>query len=237
MALFVCNYNNMLLGYDYYEYLLSAIPPSKLLYVVDTDDFVVEKIKASDLQKVWRDDLDFVNIRLDDVTNELYLTESDIDFSDYIISDNDFVFGNNNYSIQFRDDIIIIVANKKKYNLVNRRYDYAGHPEDSNEFDESDWWYNSIIVNNMHICDIMGGHSCEGTEFNISYAFRTKKYFVVRAVRLVDGEPTAISFVFRGSELVDVYASGANADVFELRDFKPSDTVFQTKSKIAKEPY
>lgn len=83
----------------------------------------------------------------------------------------------------------------------------------------------------------MGGHSCEGTEFGVSYAFRTKKYFVVRFVRLVDGEPTAVSFVFRGSELVDVYASGANANVFELRDFKPSDTLFQTKSKISKEPY
>lgn len=78
----------------------------------------------------------------------------------------------------------------------------------------------------------MGGHDCEGTEFNISYAFKTKKYFIVRAVRLV-----AVSFIFRGSKLVDVYASGVNADLFELKDFKPSDVLFQTKSKVKGEPY
>lgn len=41
----------------------------------------------------------------------------------------------------------------------------------------------------------------------------------------------------RGSNLVDVYSSGENEEVFELDDFEPIDAIFQTKSKIKGEPY
>lgn len=43
--------------------------------------------------------------------------------------------------------------------------------------------------------------------------------------------------MLRGSNLVDVYSSGENEEVFELDDFEPIDTIFQTKSKIKGEPY
>lgn len=235
MALFLCNYENMLFGYDdYYMHLSEIIPLSKTLYIVDTDDWVMEKIKAEDLLKTWKADFDISNVI--QYPDALGISEDSVDFSDYAIG-RDTILGNSEYSISFSKDKIIITARRKNYSIVNKRYDYAGHPEGSKEFDESDWWYNSIIINNVHICDIMGGHDCEGTEFNISYAFKTKKYFIVRAVRLVDDDVVAVSFIFRGNKLVDVYASGVNADLFELKDFKPSDVLFQTKSKIKGEPY
>lgn len=219
---------------DYYMHFSEVITLSETLYIVDTDDWVMEKIKAEDLSRTWRANFDISNVA--QYPDALGISEDDIDFSDYAIGE-DTVLGNSEYSIFLSKDKIVITARGKDYSIFNKRYDYAGHPEGSKEFDESDWWYNSIIINNMHICDIMGGCSCEGTAFSISYAFKTKKYFVVRAVRLVDGDAVAVSLIFRGSDLVDVYASGANADLFELRDFKPSDVLFQTKSKVKGEPY
>lgn len=84
-----------------------------------------------------------------------------------------------------------------------------------------------LYVNDKQVGIVKGGYICESYGFDVSYAFRTKKYFIVR-----DGYAVAVSLVFRGSELVDIFSSGVNKDAFE-----PSDILFQTKSKIKGECY
>ena len=237
MSLFVCNYNNMLFGYDYYSTCLETIEPDKVLYVVDTDDWKVDKIKCSDLKNVWSNSLDFVNIALDNNSNELYFVEDNIDFMEYAYnSDSAFCMLNQDYSISFKDSSIEIDTLGITHKVSYKRWDYNGNNDLCENFDEESW-YTSILIDNKQVGIINGGHSCEGNEFNISYAFRTKKYFVIRLVRLIDGEPTSVTLVIRGSTIVDIYSSGANADLFELKNFKPTDTTFQTKSKIKGEPY
>lgn len=43
MALFACNYDNMLFGSNYYRVCLQTIEPDEVLYIVDTEDWIVEK--------------------------------------------------------------------------------------------------------------------------------------------------------------------------------------------------
>lgn len=77
----------------------------------------------------------------------------------------------------------------------------------------------------------------ESASVNIAYAFKIKELFVVRLACLFEDEPVPVTLVFRGSTLINVYSSGENEEVFELDDFEPIDTIFQTKSKIKGEPY
>ena len=126
----------MLFGYDdYYMHLSEIIPLSKTLYIVDTDDWVMEKIKAEDLSKTWKADFDISNVI--QYPDALGISEDYVDFSDYAIG-RDTTLGNSEYSISFSKDKIIITARGKNYSIVNKRYDYAGHPEGSTEFDESE---------------------------------------------------------------------------------------------------
>lgn len=82
-------------------------------------------------------------------------------------------------------------------------------------------------MNGKQVGIVKGGYICESCVFDVSYAFRTKKYFIVRFIRSIDGYAVAVSLVFRGSE----------KDAFELTGFEPSAALFQTKSKIKGEHY
>lgn len=236
MALFACNYDNMLFGSDYFRVCLQTIEPDEILYIVDTDDWVVEKITAKELKDLVRDGLDIVNIAYDTDKDELYFVEDDIDFLEYVsTSTSAFCITDKDYKITYRDNTRII-AKGRVYNISSRRFDYNDNDDLSKNFNEESW-YTSISVDDKQVGIIEGGFLCEGFEFGISYAFRTKKYFVVRFINSIDGDAVAVTMVFRGSKLVDIYASGINKGAFRLRDFKPSDTLFQTKSKIKGEPY
>lgn len=236
MALFACNYDNMLFGSDYFRVCLQTIEPDEILYIVDTDDWIVEKITAKELKDSVRDDLGIVNIAYDTDKDELYFVEDDIDFLEYASTSTcDFCLADKDYKITYGDNIRII-AKGKVYNISSKRFDYNGNDDLSKNFNEESW-YTSISVNDKQVGIIEGGFLCEGFEFGISYAFRTKKYFVVRFINSIDGDAVAITMVFEGSKLVDIYASGINKGAFRLRNFKPSDTLFQTKSKIKGEPY
>ena len=236
MALFACNYDNMLFGSDYFRVCLQTIEPDEILYIVDTDDWVVEKITAKELKDLVRDGLDIVNIAYDTDKDELYFVEDDIDFLEYVsTSTSAFCITDKDYKITYGDNTRII-AKGRVYNISSRRFDYNDNDDLSKNFNEESW-YTSIQVNGKQVGIIEGGFLCEGFEFGISYAFRTKKYFVVRFINSIDGDAVAVTMVFRGSKLVDIYASGINKGAFRLRDFKPSDTLFQTKSKIKGEPY
>lgn len=236
MALFACNYDNMLFGGDYFRVCLQTIEPDEILYIVDTDDWVVEKITAKELKDLVRDDLDIVNIAYDTDKDELYFVEDDIDFLEYVsTSTSAFCITDKDYKITYGDNTRII-AKGRVYNISSRRFDYNDNDDLSKNFNEESW-YTSIQVNGKQVGIIEGGFLCEGFEFGVSYAFRTKKYFVVRFINSIDGDAVAVTMVFGGSKLVDIYASGINKGAFRLRDFKPSDTLFQTKSKIKGEPY
>lgn len=124
----------------------------------------------------------------------------------------------------------------KTYTVSYKRVDYNGNTDKSNAFNEESW-YVPIYVNGKQVGIVKGGYICESCGFDVSYAFRTKKYFIVRFINSIDGDAVAMSMVFMGSKLVDIYASGTNKDAFKLKEFKPSDTLFQTKSKIKGEHY
>ena len=236
MALFACNYDNMLFDSDYFRVCLQTIESDEILYIVDTDDWVVEKITAKELKDLVRDGLDIVNIAYDTDKDELYFVEDDIDFLEYVsTSTSAFCITDKDYKITYGDNTRII-AKGRVYNISSRRFDYNDNDDLSKNFNEESW-YTSIQVNGKQVGIIEGGFLCEGFEFGVSYAFRTKKYFVVRFINSIDGDAVAVTMVFGGSKLVDIYASGINKGAFRLRDFKPSDTLFQTKSKIKGEPY
>lgn len=235
MALFACNYGNMLFGSNYYRVCLQTIEPDEVLYIVDTDDWIVEKITGEGLKKVWSNDLGIVNIAYDADKDELYFVEDNIDFYEYSSVDSSFCIRNKDYKIAFGSDTRIMVKGKT-YTVSYKRVDYNGNTDKSNAFNEESW-YIPIYVNDKQVCIVKGGYICEGFEFGVSYAFRTKKYFIVRFINSIDGDAVAVSMVFGGSKLVDIYASGINKGAFRLKDFKPSDTLFQTKSKIKGECY
>lgn len=235
MALFACNYDNMLFGSSYYSSCLVDILPDDDLYIVDTNDWIVEKITGEGLKNVWSNDLGIVNIAYDTDKDELYFVEDNIDFYEYSSVDSSFCLRNKDYKIAFGSDTRII-AKGRTYTVSYKRVDYNGNTDNSNAFNEESW-YVSIYVNGKQVGIIKGGYLCESCDFGVSYAFRTKKYFVVRFFNSIDGDAVAVSIVFRGSELVDIFSSGANKDAFELTDFEPSDTLFQTKSKIKGEHY
>ena len=235
MALFACNYDNMLFGSNYYRVCLQTIEPDEVLYIVDTDDWVVEEITAKELKSVWSNDLDIVNIAYDTDKDELYFVEDNIDFYEYSSVDSSFCLRNKDYKIAFGSDIRITVKGRT-YTVSYKRVDYNGNTDNSNAFNEESW-YVPIYVNGKQVGIIKGGYLCESCDFGVSYAFRTKKYFVVRFINSIDGDAVAITMVFSGSELVDIFSSGENKDAFELIDFKPSDILFQTKSKVKGEHY
>lgn len=236
MALFTCNYDNMLFGSDYFRVCLQTIEPDEILYIVDTDDWIVEKITAKELKDSVVNGLDIVNIAYDIDKDELYFVEDDIDFLEYVsTSTSAFCITDKDYKITYGDNTRIITKGRV-YNISSRRFDYNDNDDLSKNFNEESW-YTSIQVNGKQVGIIEGGFLCEGFEFGVSYAFRTKKYFVVRFINSIDGDAVAVTMVFGGSKLVDIYASGINKGAFRLRDFKPSDTLFQTKSKIKGEPY
>lgn len=236
MALFACNYDNMLFGSDYFRVCLQTIESDEVLYIVDTDDWVVEKITAKELKDSVSSGLDIVNIAYDTDKDELYFVEDDIDFLEYSsTSTSAFCLTDKDYKITYGDNTRII-AKGRVYNISSRRFDYNGNDDLSKNFNEESW-YTSIQVNDKQVGIIEGGFLCEGFEFGVSYAFRTKKYFIARFINSIDGDAVAVSMVFWGSKLVDIYSSGINKGAFILRDFKPSDTLFQTKSKIKGEPY
>lgn len=236
MALFACNYDNMLFGSNYYRVCLQTIEPDEILYIVDTDDWVVEEITAEELKRVWSDDLGIVNIAYDTDKDELYFVEDAIDFLEYSsCSDGAFCLSNEDYKITYDNDTRII-AKGSIYTITYERLDYNGNTDTSKDFNEESWC-GSIYVNGKQVGIIEGGYLCESCEFGVSYAFRTKKYFIVRFINSIDGDAVAVSMVFRDSKLVDIYASGTNKDAFKLKEFKPSDTLFQTKSKIKGEYY
>lgn len=235
MALFACNYNNMLFDRAYYKICLKTIEPDEILYIVDTDDWIVEKVIARELKDSWSDALGIINIAYDTNTDELYFVEDNIDFIEYSYENNEFCLSNKDYKIDYDTDTRIITKDKV-YTISYERLDYNGNTGTSKDFNEESW-YLSICVNGKQVGIITGGYLCESYVFGVSYAFRTKKYFVVRFINSIDGDAVAITMVFRGSKLVDIFSSGVNSDAFKLEDFKPSDTLFQTKSKIKGEPY
>lgn len=235
MALFACNYGNMLFGSNYYRVCLQTIEPDEVLYIVDTDDWIVEKITAKELKDSVVSGLDIVNIAYDTDKDELYFVEDNIDFYEYSSVDSSFCLRNKDYKIAFDSDTRIMVKGKT-YTVSYKRVDYNGNTDKSNAFNEESW-YIPIYVNDKQVGIVKGGYICEDFEFGVSYAFRTKKYFVVRFINSIDGDAVAVSMVFGGSKLVDIYASGINKGAFRLKDFKPSDTLFQTKSKIKGESY
>ena len=235
MALFACNYGNMLFGSNYYRVCLQTIEPDEVLYIVDTDDWVVEEITAEELKRVWSDDLGIVNIAYDTDKDELYFVEDNIDFYEYSSVDSSFCLRSKDYKIAFGSDTRIIVRGKT-YTVSYKRVDYNGNTDKSNAFNEESW-YVPIYVNGKQVGIVKGGYICESYGFDVSYAFRTKKYFIVRFIKSIDGYTVAVSLVFRGSELVDIFSSGENKDAFELTGFEPIDTFFQTKSKIKGEYY
>lgn len=235
MALFACNYDNMLFGSVYFRVCLQTIEPDEILYIVDTDDWIVEKITAKELKDSVVSGLDIVNIAYDTDKDELYFVEDNIDFYEYSSVDSSFCLRNKDYKIAFGSDTRIMVKDKT-YTVSYKRVDYNGNTDKSNAFNEESW-YIPIYVNDKQVGIVKGGYICEGFEFGVSYAFRTKKYFVVRFINSIDGDAVAVSMVFGGSKLVDIYASGINKGAFRLKDFKPSDTLFQTKSKIKGESY
>lgn len=237
MAFFACNYDNVLFSSDYYHANLQTIEPDDTLYIVDTNDWVVEKITGKKLKEIWSDDLDFRNIAYDTDKDELYFVENDVDFLDCAnCSDSEFCLTDKDYRISFSTNGTRITTMGVVHTISYRRWDYRGNNDLSEDFD-NDSWYISIAIDDRNIGIIEGGFCCEGYEFGVSYAFRTKHYFIVRMVSLMDEEPVAITLAFRGSELVDIYSSGANAGAFILQNFSPSDTLFQTKSKVKGEPY
>lgn len=85
MALFACNY---------YRVCLQTIEPDEVLYIVDTEDWIVEKITGEGLKKVWSNDLGIVNIAYDADKDELYFVEDNIDFYEYSSVDSSFCLRN-----------------------------------------------------------------------------------------------------------------------------------------------
>lgn len=196
---------------------------------------MLKKITAKELKDSVVSGLDIVNIAYDTDKDELYFVEDNIDFYEYSSIDSSFCLRNKDYKIAFGSDTRIIVKGKT-YTVSYKRVDYNGNTDKSNAFNEESW-YAPIYVNGKQVGIIKGGYICESYGFDVSYAFRTKKYFIVRFIKSIDGYTVAVSMVFRGSELVDVFSSGENKDAFELTGFEPSDTLFQTKSKIKGEHY
>lgn len=238
MALFVCNYQYMLKGINYWGAASLPLGAEEVLYIVDTDDWKVDKITVGELAKHWSDELDVVNIDMSPSVGALLFTEIEIDFTEYG-RDSHMYLGNEEYGIQFTEvDGLVIEVRGVEHNLIYTRVDYQGYEEGSSYFNETGRWCYSLSLDGKNICSVYRGLGIlESASVNIAYAFKIKELFVVRLACLFEDEPVPVTLVFRGSTLIDVYSSGENEEVFELDDFEPIDTIFQTKSKIKGEPY
>lgn len=242
MTLFAINVDNVFTkGFDYYQNNLADIDEDEILYIVDTDDFKVEKIKAGDLVKHYSDNFFVSNIGVDD-DGTIYVVEEPTDFNELLS------FSGMNYCLSTKDCTIKRVFNYDStitfnidafghsYKLVYASYDENGNKSDSEDFN-SESWYGKILINDKLVAEtnLFGEVSLEESDFALTYCFRTKKFFVCRFCFILGSTPHGISFVFSKKGLADVYKSEySELSVF---DFDDKDTSFQTKSKLLGEPY
>lgn len=242
MALFAINIGNVFTkGFDYYQNSLADIDEDEVLYIVDTDDFKVEKIKAGELVKHYSDKFCVSNIGVDDNDGSIFVTEEPTDFSELMSFGNVYCLSTKDCTIKrvfnYDDTITFSIdAFGHNYKLVFAKYDDNGNKSDSENFN-SDSWHGKILVNNKLISEttLLGEVSLEESDFALTYCFRTKNYFIFRFCFILGTTPNGISFVFSKDGLVDVYKSEDSE--LSIFDFEGKDMSFQTKSKLLGEPY
>lgn len=84
----------------------------EVLYIVDTDDWKVDKITVGELAKHWSDELDVVNIDMSPSVGALLFTEIEIDFTEYG-RDSHMYLGNKDYGIQFTEVDGLVIKSKR----------------------------------------------------------------------------------------------------------------------------
>lgn len=224
--LFVCNYQDVLHSDVYYSISGQDINLDDILNIVDTDDFVMQSVRAKDIIKyIKRGSLQIANIAYDAGTDNIFIREQVADFHEALCSScisNDFV------SFKLNDDgeTEIIFKDGKRYNLslyttISSDYLYLIGEDEPSEF------ITECRLNDNPLVEFSFFKTSSCLQWQVSYAFMFKDYFVLKTLLYNEGLSVPIKLVFRGSELVYVSDDGYNTDYISEINFENKDKNFE----------
>jgi hypothetical protein len=210
--LIACNIYDVIHGGDYYDYTTADIDDDYTLFIVDTDDYVMESISAKKLKYYMKKEMEtgkglqVDNVGYDVQDKVLYLSEDLYDFME-CLRNSDTVTSKtikNSKGITFKyiqdntdannDSVILSFDKGNKYKI------HLDHKAGKGF---------QFKVNNILICDApetVDGEQCNFS-WSINYAVMLKGYFLVFTV-LIDefssNLPTCVVLGFKDSKLTDI---------------------------------
>lgn len=229
--LFVCNYQDVLHSDVYYSISGQDIDLDAILNIVDTDDFVMQSVRANDIIKyIKRGSLQIANIAYDAGTDSIFIKEQVADFHEALCSScisNDFV----TFKLNSDGETEIIFKDGKRYNLslyttVSSDYLYLIGEDEPNEF------ITECRLNDNPLVEFSFFTTSSCLHWQVSYAFMLKDYFVVKTLVYNEGLSVPINLVFGGSELVYVSDDDYNTDYISKINFKNKGKEFEQIYKI-----
>ena len=220
------NYDDIYFAsFDYCRCSMQVISPDEQLYILDTDDWSVEKISADKLISYDKYGIYACNICKDDVDGDIYFNDSLMDLTELIEGCG---------SLGVKDTITAKPSKSGVYifdlHLFDKDYTVSSKVIDGDV---------AILLNNKVIFRIDADEEMGVDSLYISYAFKTKKYFVVRMGYYFTSSDCLFAFtlVFSEEGIVDAYSCGSFSDFIKLVNFKPKDVRYHTKSIMKGVPY